>query len=124
MGDLFLMAPRLAYSVPGVVTLVVGVVLLCVRRRQLAPRAWSLGVAGLGVLLAGALADVVGLVLLEWLIHGGGLERTTVVFAGASLLFMVLDVLGTALLIAGLLSTARPADPWDQPPPGPRPELG
>lgn len=118
------MAPRLAYSVPGVVTLVVGVVLLCVRRRQLAPRAWSLGVAGLGVLLAGALADVVGLVLLEWLIHGGGLERTTVVFAGASLLFMVLDVLGTALLIAGLLSTARPADPWDQPPPGPRPELG
>lgn len=125
MGDLYFMVPQMAYSMPGIATLVVGVALLSVRRRRLAPRAWTLGVAGLAVLLAGSLADLGYLVLLPQLVGDGGLREAKVLLAATGLLFLVLHVLGMALLIAALLSTARPAEPWDQPaPPEPRPELG
>ncbi|MDG6103533.1 hypothetical protein Daura_35435 [Dactylosporangium aurantiacum] len=124
MGELYFSVPQMAYSMPAIATLVVGVVLLCVRRRRLAPRAWTLGVAGLAVLLAGALADLVYVALLPQLIGGGGLREAKALLAATGLLFLTLHVVGMSLIIAALLATGGPKQPWDQPAPEPRPELG
>jgi hypothetical protein len=117
MGDLYYFLPQAAFAMPTVITLLVGVVLLSVRRQRLAPRAWTLGVAGLAVLLTGALGDLVYLALLPRVLRRGAWQDSQALLAGASLLFVVLHVLGLALLIAALLATAQPKDPWGQPPP-------
>ena len=131
MGELYFMVPQMAYSMPAIATLVVGVVLLCLRRRRLAPRAWTLGVAGLAVLLVGSLADLGYVALLPQLVGSGGLQQAKVVLAATGLVFLVLHVLGMSLVIAALLSTAHPAadpflagSPQPGPRPQPRPELG
>jgi hypothetical protein len=115
MGDLYYVLPQAVFALPAIVTLIVGVALLWARRKRLAHRAWTLGVAGLTVLLAGAVADVVYLALLPRVIRDGGWPESRALLAGASLGFLVLHVLGMALLIAGLLATARPDDPWPGP---------
>jgi drug/metabolite transporter (DMT)-like permease len=117
MGDLLYVVPQVVFALPTIITLVVGLVLLRARRDRLAPRARALGVAGLAVLLAGGLADLVYLALVPQLLRGRDWERAQVMIAGGSLLFMVLQCLGLALLIAALLGTAPPKDPWGQQPP-------
>jgi hypothetical protein len=125
MGDLYYIVPQVVFVLPTVVTLVVGLVLLWARRDRLAPRTRSLGVAGLAVLLAGALADVVYVVLLPRLLRDGKWEQTGVVLAGSSLLFIVLHCLGLALLIAALLGTAPLGTAsFSAAPPGEQPRTG
>ena len=124
MGDLYYMLPHVAFALPTIATLVVGVVLVWVRRERLAPQAWRLAVAGLAVLLTGALADVVYLGLLPQMLGRGGWQETRVLLAGTSLLFLVLHVLGVALLIAAILASATPKDPWGGPPPAVEPPPG
>ncbi|WP_327011106.1 hypothetical protein OHA72_29835 [Dactylosporangium sp. NBC_01737] len=116
MGDLLYVVPKVVFGLPVIVTLVIGVVLLRLRRDRLAPRARNLGVAGLAVLLAGGVADVVYVALLPNLLRNGTWERVQVLLAGSSVLFIVLHCLGLALLIAALLATAPPKDPWGGPP--------
>lgn len=119
MSELYYVLPQVAFSMPAIATLVVGVVLLWLRRERLAPRAWALGVAGLAVLLAGSIADLIYVAALPSVIRDNGLRESQALFAAAGLAFLVLHVLGVALLIAALLATARPNDPWGQPPPPP-----
>ncbi|GAB3850614.1 hypothetical protein ACFPIJ_25910 [Dactylosporangium cerinum] len=115
MGDLYYFVPQAAFALPSIATLIVGVALLWARRKRLAHRAWTLGLAGLAVLLAGAVADLVYMALLPRVIRYGDWQESRALLAGASLGFLVLHVLGMALLIAGLLATARPDDPWPAP---------
>jgi hypothetical protein len=112
MGDLYYFLPQAAFAMPALATLIAGLVLVWVRRDRLAPRAWRLAVAGLGVLLTGALADVAYLGLLPQIVRRGGWQDTQLVLAGVNLLFLVLHTLGMALVIAAILVTAPPKDPW------------
>jgi hypothetical protein len=111
------MLPQVAFAMPTIATLVVGVALVWARRERLAPRAWRLAVAGLAVLLTGALADMLYLGLLPQLLRRGPWQDMNLLIAGMSLLFLVLHVLGVALLIAAILASAPPKDPWGAPPP-------
>ncbi|MGI5184998.1 hypothetical protein ACQEVZ_52975 [Dactylosporangium sp. CA-152071] len=117
MFELEYLLPQLLFSLPAVVTLTVGVVLLWNRRGRLLPRVRALGSAGLAVLLAGAVTNLLYQLLLPEILRGGRLMEMRVAIAGINLLFVVLQVLGLALVIAALLATAPPATPWSQPAP-------
>ncbi len=127
MGELAYMVPQMLFALPAIVTLVVGLALLWARRERLGSRPRMLGMAGLVVLLVGALLNMAYLAALPSYIRDYGFHESQVMFAGTSLMFLTLHVLGLALLIAALVATARPIDPWGQAPPpetAPGPEGG
>ncbi|MEV4137535.1 hypothetical protein AB0J72_35845 [Dactylosporangium sp. NPDC049742] len=117
MFELEYLLPQLLFALPAVVTLTVGAVLLWNRRGRLLPRVRALGSAGLAVLLAGAVTNLLYQLLLPEILRGGRWMEMRVAIAGMNLLFMVLQVLGLALVIAALLATAPPATPWSRPAP-------
>jgi len=111
--DFAYVIPQLLVAAPGVITLVVGIALIAARRERLAARARGLGVAGCAVLLVGNVTNAAYTAALPLLLRDRTVRDLSVLMGGVGLLFVLLNCVGLALLIAALLNagTPRPA-PW------------
>ena len=108
--------PQLLFATPTVITLVVGIVLIAVRRDRLGPRSRGLGIAGCAVLLVDGLANTVYTVALPQLLRERSISDLNVVIGVSGLFFVLLNCVGLALLVAALVTAGGRQAP---PPPAP-----
>ena len=105
--------PQLLFATPTVVTLVIGIVLIAVRRDRLGPRSRGLGIAGCAVLLVDGLVNTAYTVALPQLLRERSISDLNLVIGVSGLFFVILNCAGLALLVAALVTAAggRPAPP-------------
>ncbi|MET9342534.1 hypothetical protein ACWDLG_43285 [Nonomuraea sp. NPDC003727] len=115
----------LLFIIPSLILSVVGIVLTA-RARGEHGRAATFGLTGCVLLLLGAILQGVWQVLLPAVVESAGYEMFALVNAVAGFVFMMVGVIGTGLLIAGVVARRTPpqrepyqqqAPGWQQPPP-------
>ncbi|MEQ4301438.1 hypothetical protein ABNF97_08615 [Plantactinospora sp. B6F1] len=93
------------FQLPVLLVLVVGLVLVAVRRDQLSRLAKGLAVAGCSVLLIGIVADTAWLASIPTLLAGDpSPTEFDMIRAGVSIVLTICHTLGLGLLIGGVLA--------------------
>jgi hypothetical protein len=116
-------------QLPVMLTLVVGLIVLASPGRRLPPRSLLLARAGLGLLLAEAIASLGWSTwlpqVITWAGPGGDVMRNVgLLSAVVSFLLAILFAAGLGLLVAALVAARDPAPPSYPPPGGGPPNAG
>lgn len=121
MDDFAYVIPQLALALPSLATLIVGLVLLNVRRDRLTARARSLGVAGCVVLVLAGLVNAGWALSLPMMVRDASAQQIGLVGLGFGVVLVILDSVGLGLLIAAVLAGGRRAMAPPSPPGHPQP---